>query len=162
MLKNWFFSDQSIQQKFYDGFAAFGITSDRIILLPAASDIKEHLCMYQHVDIALDTFPYNGTTTTCEALWMGVPVVTFTGDRHAGRVGASILNRIGLSELVARDRNDYIDRAVMLAENICQRPNFRQSIRECFINSSLFNGELFTRSFESALDKIWSDYKCSK
>ncbi len=162
MLKNWFFSDQSIQQKFYDGFAAFGVTSDRIILLPAASDIKEHLCMYQHVDIALDTFPYNGTTTTCEALWMGVPVVTFTGDRHAGRVGASILNRIGLSELVARDRNDYIDRAVMLAENICQRPNFRQSIRECFINSSLFNGELFTRSFESALDKIWSDYKCSK
>ena len=162
MLKNWFFSDQSIQQKFYDGFAAFGITSDRIILLPAAPVIKEHLCMYQLVDIALDTFPYNGTTTTCEALWMGVPVVTFTGDRHAGRVGASILNRIGLSELVARDRNDYIDRAVMLAENICQRPNFRQSIRECFINSSLFDGELFARSFESALDKIWSDYKCSK
>jgi predicted O-linked N-acetylglucosamine transferase (SPINDLY family) len=162
MLKNWFFSDQAVKDTFYDGFARFGISSDRIVLLPATYRLKDHLSMYQHIDIALDTFPYNGTTTTCEALWMGVPVVTFAGNRHAGRVGASILHRIGLRELVAKDRNDYIECAVVLAKNVCQRTVFRQSIREQFIGSSLFNGELFTRSFEDALDKIWSDYECSK
>ena len=65
--------------------------------------LREHLELHTQVDIALDTFPYNGTTTTCESLWMGVPVITLEGCTHAGRVGKTILTRVGLSDLVAAD-----------------------------------------------------------
>ena len=81
-------------------FAANGISLERVRLMPRVESQEAHMRLYDQVDIALDTFPYNGTTTTCEALWMGVPVVTFAGDRHASRVGASLLHAVGLDELI--------------------------------------------------------------
>ena len=83
-------------------FARHGIAADRLSLSGWIDGTAAHLAAYHGVDVALDPFPYNGTTTTLEALWMGVPVVTLLGDRHAGRVGASLLHRIGAAELVAR------------------------------------------------------------
>ena len=90
---------------------------------------KEHLGIYNEIDIGLDTFPYNGTTTTCEALWMGVPVVTLAGDRHASRVGLSLLSNIGLPELSAKTVDEYIDKAVKLASDIEKLRFLRERIR---------------------------------
>ena len=94
---------------------ARGIERSRVELTPPAAGIADHLATYGQMDIALDTFPYNGTTTTCEALWMGVPVVTFAGESHATRVGASILARVGLDELAAPTLEAALDVAARLA-----------------------------------------------
>ena len=97
---------------------------DKIELLGMIPDIADHLSCYNRIDIALDPFPYNGTTTTCEALWMGVPVVTFLGDRHSGRVGASILHTIRMSDLLVADSVDsYVEKAVSLAKDKKQLKN---------------------------------------
>lgn len=95
-----------------------GLDPSRVDLLPPAPTVREHLEAYSKIDIALDTFPYAGTTTTCEALLMGVPVVTLAGDRHAGRVGASLLYSVNQSPLATSSTTGYIERASALAREI--------------------------------------------
>ena len=92
-----------------------GVAAKRIDLLSWEPATKGHLNTYNRIDIGLDTFPYNGTTTTCEALWMGVPVITLAGESHASRVGASLLSNIGLPDLIADTQDRYVDIAVGLA-----------------------------------------------
>ena len=94
-------SDSSTCRRYAGLFAEHGIAPERIDLLGQLGSEIEHLSLYGKIDIALDTFPYNGTATTCEALWMGVPVITLAGDRHLSRVGLSILRQVGLPDLVA-------------------------------------------------------------
>src|SRR6267142_1772918 len=96
---------------------AHGMAPDRLDLEAGTPTLAEHLATYSRVDIALDPFPYNGTTTSCEALWMGVPVVTLAGDRHAGRVGASLLTRVGLEDMIAHTADGYLATAVALARD---------------------------------------------
>ena len=98
-----------------EGFmASHGITPDRLTLIARTPSTDSHLAIYQQVDIALDTFPYNGATTTCEALWMGVPVVSLCGRTHPTRMGASILSAIGRADCVTNDDAGYVNRAVAL------------------------------------------------
>ena len=108
LLKNAFLRASSVQQRVRATFEAAGIASDRIELMDHVSDLAGHLACYGRVDIALDTSPYHGTTTTCEALWMGVPVVSLAGETHVSRVGASLLANVGLPELVARTTEEYV------------------------------------------------------
>ena len=96
-------------------FATAGIGPERLRILPPAPEAQDHLALYNEIDVALDPFPYNGTTTTCEALWMGVPVITLAGDRHAGRVGASLLGAIGFAAGIAATPEDYVLTARLLA-----------------------------------------------
>lgn len=93
-----------------------GIDESRLLLSPHVADINEHLATFAQVDVALDPFPYNGTTTTCETLWMGVPIVTLAGDRHASRVGASLLTAVGHPEWIAYSPEDYIRIAKAFAD----------------------------------------------
>ena len=151
-------ADESTKQQFWESFSARGIASDRIILLPRVSSTTKHLALYHQIDVGLDPFPYNGTTTTCEALWMGVPVITLRGDRHSARVGASILTRVGLSELIAEDENQYLQIGIELASDLDRLGKFRTSLRRRMQRSPLSDGRSFTRTLEDTFQRIWKHH----
>jgi predicted O-linked N-acetylglucosamine transferase (SPINDLY family) len=117
-----------------------------------------HLALYDRIDIALDPFPYNGTTTTCEALWMGVPVMTLRGDRHAGRVGASLLSQIGLPDLIANSVEEYVEIAVALVGNPNRLHDLRRSLRPRIAASPLCDGRAFARKIEAAFRTMWQHW----
>jgi predicted O-linked N-acetylglucosamine transferase (SPINDLY family) len=133
-------------------FSAAGIAADRIQTLGWAAEDSDHLDLYQHVDIALDTFPYNGTTTTCEALWMGVPVITLAGKSHAARVGASLLTSAGLNDHIAATSEEFTAKAVALAKHTDDLETLRHGLRDQLLNSRLTDAALAARSFEQALE----------
>ena len=120
--------------------------------------VKGHLDTYNRIDIALDTFPYNGTTTTCEALWMGVPVVTLAGDRHASRVGMSLLSNIGLPELIAQTEDEYIDIAVKLAADTERLQLSVRGCREMMRRSPVCDAKGFTTGLELHYRRMWEEW----
>jgi predicted O-linked N-acetylglucosamine transferase (SPINDLY family) len=152
--------DQRTRERVLRLFARFGVDPRRLTLLPVVP-AQEHLALYREIDLALDPFPYNGTTTTCEALWMGVPVLTLTGDSHAGRVGTSLLKRVGLPELVARDTGEYLAIARSLAADRDRLSRYRGELRQMMAASPLCDGELFARNVEAAYRAIWRSW-CRK
>src|SRR5207253_2197113 len=105
------------------------VDATRLTALGPTANLATHLDAYAEVDIALDTFPYNGTTTTCEALHMGVPVISLCGRTHAGRVGLSLLSQVGLQDLVAEDEAGFVTRAVALAQDPARRGLLRRELR---------------------------------
>jgi protein O-GlcNAc transferase len=123
--------------------------------MPHTPAVFDHLDLYARVDIALDPFPYNGTTTTCEALWMGVPVVTLAGERHASRVGASLLTAVGLDGLIARDHDAYLGAACALAGDADGLAALRASLRERMRASPLCDGDDFASAIEAAYRAAW-------
>ncbi|MGH6788046.1 MAG: tetratricopeptide repeat protein, partial [Novosphingobium sp.] len=136
-------------------FAAHGVAPERLSLAGWIEPTESHLAAYGAVDIALDPFPYNGTTTTLEALWMGVPVVTLAGARHSGRVGASLLTHAGLAELVADSPAAYIAIATALAGDLEKLAEYRQSLRELLGRSALMDAPGFARDLEAAYRRMW-------
>jgi len=116
----------------------------------------EHMARYNAIDIALDPFPYNGTTTTLDALWMGVPVITLAGTSHVGRVGVSQMSNLGLQELIAKNQDDYVNIAVELAGNIEKLSSLRAGMRERMLSSPLMNVERFTRNLEQGYEQMWA------
>ncbi|MBX3377295.1 MAG: tetratricopeptide repeat protein [Phycisphaeraceae bacterium] len=157
-LKGIALGDPSVAQRAADHFQRRGVDPGRIELMARTKGLAEHLNAYGRMDIALDTFPYNGTTTTCEALWMGVPVVAFTGQVHASRVSASLLHAAGLSELVASDVAGYIDTAVRLASDPARIVAYRRGMRERVAASPLRDESAFMRRFESTLRSLWREW----
>lgn len=141
-----------------DRFGGLGIHPDRIEVLPFLASFESHLLAYGNVDIALDPFPYNGTTTTCEALWMGVPVVALRGERHAARVSASILTSLGLEELIGEDEQDYLSKAVGLARDPKRVGALREGMRSRMRASPLMDGPAFTRDLEGVFRRCWTDW----
>lgn len=139
-------------------FAA--ISSERIEFRPPTGTQREHLSAYNEVDVALDPFPYCGTMSTCEALWMGTPVVTLSGKAHVSRVGLSLLSAVGLNELAARDVDEYVELAVALASDRERRLAIRRGLRERMRQSALMDADAFSRGIESALRTAWGEY-CS-
>ncbi|KYR02718.1 glycosyltransferase [Tieghemostelium lacteum] len=137
----------------------FKINPDQVDLIGLFPQQKDHLQYYSHLDISLDTFPYSGTTTTCESLLMGVPVVTLSGSQHSHNVGKSILSNIGLPELIANNNVDqYIDIAVQLANNTSKLIEYRSSLRSKMISSYLCDNAQFTKNLESAYKSMWSHF----
>jgi predicted O-linked N-acetylglucosamine transferase (SPINDLY family) len=139
---------------------AAGIPDERIELLSRTPDTLSHLALYARVDIALDTFPYNGTTTTCEALWMGVPVVTRGGESHAARVGISLLRAVGNSEWGATTSADYINIAKTLAGDPGKLAIIRASLRHRMRASVLLDHAGQASRFGAALRHCW-EYWCA-
>jgi predicted O-linked N-acetylglucosamine transferase (SPINDLY family) len=138
-------------------FVAHGIDGNRIELLGPKPSFQEHLLMYQRIDIALDTFPYHGTTTTCEALWMGVPVITLAGRAHVSRVGVSLLSSVRCEELIAASEEDYVGRAVELARQPARRRMLHSSMRHMVQESPLVNVAGFVTKLEAAYQRMWKE-----
>lgn len=160
-LKNRAFGDASVRHRYITQFENHGINAKRLHMSGLAHDISSHLALYGEVDIALDTFPYNGTTTSCEALWMGVPIISRIGDRHAGRVGISLLHRLGLEPLCAPDLNSYVALAIKLANNPDKLHIMRDNLRQLMM-ISLCDAPTFTHQIEQAYTDIWSKTADSK
>ncbi len=139
-------------------FAAGGITPDRILWSSYVPGMDQHLAAYQQVDIALDSFPYNGTTTTCEATWMGVPVVTLRGDVHRARVGASLLTALGLESQIAASEEDYVEIAAGLAGDRAALAHQHQSLRGTMAASPLCDSTGYARRFETGLRSAWQEW----
>jgi protein O-GlcNAc transferase len=155
LLKGRSFADTTFRASFLRALTERGVSAERVELLPWLPNGAAHLALYNRIDIALDPFPYNGTTTTCEALWMGVPVVTLRGDRHAGRVGASLLTQVQLPDLIAGTVTEYVGIAVALARNPARLNDLRSSLRSCVAASPLCDAPAFARNIESAYRAMW-------
>ena len=117
----------------------------------------DYLAAYRRIDVALDPLPYNGGTTTCEALLMGVPVVSLAGDCAVRRAGASILANAGLSELVTTTRTAYVDVAARLAADTARLSDLRTTLRPRMLASPLTNWPAFVRDLESAYVSMWEE-----
>jgi len=155
IIKGTTLEDDGTRQLVSDSFAEHGLEADRLQLIGRTRTLEEHLELYNRIDVALDTFPYNGTTTTCEALWMGVPVVSRSGEVHASRVGLSLLSSVGLDDLVADDVRDYVATAVSLAADRERRLQLRKGLRDRMRGSALMDAQGFTRRIESAYRDMW-------
>lgn len=155
LLKAKQLEDATVCKRVVERFHGHGIPAERLTMLAALPSRADHFAQYHHMDIGLDPFPYNGTTTTCEALWMGVPVVTLRGDRHAARVGASLLTHVGLKELVANDAEEFLQIAAELAHNQKRLSMLRATLREKLQGSMLCDEPGFARDMEEALRDAW-------
>jgi predicted O-linked N-acetylglucosamine transferase (SPINDLY family) len=161
LLKGGWFADPATCELFRNRLGSRGIVAERIELVPMLADTAAHLGLYDRIDIALDPFPYNGTTTTCEASWMGVPVITLRGDRHAGRVGASLLTQLGLTELIADSVEEYVEIAVALAADQARLGELRRLLRPRLATSSLGDAAAFARKIENAYRAMWQRWCAS-
>lgn len=140
--------------RLFDSFAAGGVDKSRITL-EGWSEHSKLLARYNDVDIALDTFPYSGGVTAFEALWMGVPVITVSGDTFASRHSQSHLSTIGLTNLIAKDFDDYAHLAIELAGDRDRLADLRKGLRAMMAKSPSCDGPRFARNFEAVMRKIW-------
>jgi len=152
------FASSTVRQRFLDAFSNRGIDSTRITLMPLIPLNKSHLQSYQFMDLSLDTFPYAGTTTTCESLWMGVPVVTLQGNNHAHNVGVSLLSVVGYQSLIARNKEEYVRIAVELAQDVPRLTHIRKTLRKTMKESYLCDSQNFTRNLETIYTEMWERF----
>lgn len=154
LLKTVSLDDKLGREFVYSSFGAHDIAPERLECQGLVKGTRNHLEWYNRVDIALDTFPYHGTTTTCETLWMGVPVVTLAGTRHAARVGVSILSCVGLEDCIAKTPEEYIAVASRLAGDIEALGELRRGLRPRMAASPLMDKAAFAAKLESAYEKM--------
>jgi predicted O-linked N-acetylglucosamine transferase (SPINDLY family) len=135
-------------------FSQYGIDPARLTFIPRLP-LPDYFAVYNQLDIALDPFPYAGGTTTFDALYMGVPVITQAGQTAVGRGGASILSHLSLEDLIAPTSDSYIAAALSLARDRARLTALRQSLRDRLLSSPLADAVRFTKSVEAAYLKMW-------
>jgi protein O-GlcNAc transferase len=157
LLKAGQFNEPQIEKKLFSIFADQGIGPERLIV-EGWTNREHYFEMYNKVDLALDPFPYPGGTTTFEGLWMGVPFITMKGDRFYAHNGETIAHNAGLSEWIAENQDDYVDKAVGFAARIEQLSMLRTFLREKILQSPLFDCESFATNFTEAMRDMWQEY----
>jgi len=150
-------ADPAMVDLFASRLAVHGIAPARIRMRGPVPR-SQYLHAYADVDVMLDTFPYPGGTTTCEALWMGVPTLTLEGDSMLGRQGSSLLAAAGLHDWIARSHDEYVARAIALADACGRLEELRAGLRERVRTSPLCDAARFARAFEAAMEGIWTDW----
>lgn len=138
-------------------FTQRGVAAERIILQPF-SPAPKHLESYNLVDIGLDTFPFNGATTPCDALWMGVPVITLAGTAYHSRVGVSLLSNVGLPEMVSKTSEEYVSTAINLTKDLNRLQSLREHLRNMMTCSPLCDAKRFTSNLEMCYRQIWGKW----
>ena len=141
-------------------FSPHGVV-DRIIFQPRLPR-PDYLATYRKIDVALDPFPFSGHTTTCDALWMGTPVVTLSGRDYVSRMSTSVLANLEMHECIAATEDDYVRRAVALASDLPRLRELRTGLRARFSNSHLMNARLFTTRLEEAYRAMWTRWCASR
>jgi len=152
------FDNPKLNQAWLERFSANGIAPERIILRGGKGDSRNHLASYNEVDIALDPFPFNGATTTVEALWMGVPVISLMGDHFISRAAGSILHHAGHGNLAVPTPADYVELARDLAGNPARLKSLRENLRQDIQNSPLCNAPAYALSIEAAFRDMWKKW----
>ncbi len=155
VLKDSKYSSPEIRATAQVEFARNGVTADRVTFLPRSESMREHLAQYSQIDVALDPFPYGGSTTSCEALWMGVPVLTLSGNCYVGRMTASLLTRIGLHELITHSAEDYVRRAAALNTQIDRLGRLRRELRDLLAQSPVCDARSYTQELEAIYRVLW-------
>lgn len=154
LLKCKLLESETTQARLLKLFEEDGIDKSRITFKAKIDGYKEHMELYNEIDIGLDPFPYNGTTTTFEALWMGVPTLTICGDRHASRVGTSIMSNIGLNDFVCDDKKDYVRKAKELAGKKDYLESIRHTLRQKLSESKLCDSQAFAKDIEQLYSQV--------
>jgi protein O-GlcNAc transferase len=152
------YSETSMQKRWIARFADHGIGAERLMLKAKNESRTQHLSLYNQIDIALDPFPFNGATTTFEALCMGVPVIALSGHHFVDRVAASMVTHAGFPELVAKDRPNYVSLAAELAGDLDRLSALRSAIRYRLHASPLCDGVTYARSVEAAYRDMWQTW----
>ncbi|KAF9598632.1 hypothetical protein IFM89_028301 [Coptis chinensis] len=152
------FCCDSVRQRFLSTLEQLGLEPLRVDLLPLILLNHDHMQAYSLMDISLDTFPYAGTTTTCESLYMGVPCVTMAGSVHAHNVGVSLLSKVGLGNLIAETEDEYVESAVHLASNVTALSELRSSLRDLMAKSPVCDGPNFILGLETTYRNLWHRY----
>ncbi|WP_165922997.1 O-linked N-acetylglucosamine transferase, SPINDLY family protein [Sulfurirhabdus autotrophica] len=154
-IKSSALTDRATSERYYNLFESQGVGRDRVELIGHTVTQQEHLDLYKRIDIALDTFPYNGATTTCEALWMGVPVITLAGVRNSSRMGLSLLNSVGMQGWIAETPEQYLEIAVKMSADLSNLSGLRSGLRERVATSPLTDGKSFAKKIENVYREIW-------
>lgn len=155
LLKSPHLGDAGTKKRVEDVLAKQGVAPDRLRVHTTMLSVADHLSLYGRVDVALDPFPYNGTTTTCEALWMGVPVLTLAGETHVARVGASLLTHLGRPDWIADSIADYVAKAIALAEDVRRGRHDRAALRAAFQRGPLCDAPAFAAEMKSLVRAMW-------
>ena len=151
LIKCRFAQEKDTKQYIIEKFLKRGMPESSLKVILVLKEYGDHLEFHNNVDIALDPFPYNGTTTSCESLMMGVPVITRVGDRHASRVGMSILSCINHQEFIAQDTNEYISKAISFASDKDRLKTIKHAVRNDMLQSPLMDGPKFAQKFQDAI-----------
>lgn len=154
------FRDPLVRKRVIQEFAARGISSTQLTLEgPEAR--QKYFAAYKNIDITLDPFPFTGGTTSVDSLWMGVPLITLAGDSLASRQGVGVLMNAGLPDLIAKDEEEYLNKAVLFASDLDKLTSLRAGLRSKLLASPLFDAPRFARNFENALTEMWNQRNTS-
>ncbi|HVX84121.1 MAG TPA: tetratricopeptide repeat protein [Phycisphaerae bacterium] len=147
--------DRETRRAFRARFAAHGIDAERLTFLVRQPALKDHLIWYRKIDVMLDTMPFSGLANTCDALWLGVPVISFAGRTARMRTGASLLTQLGLEKLVAHSETGFVHRAAQLAKDLPLLEKLRAALRRRMEKSPLRDEAAFAGDFATALRGMW-------
>lgn len=157
LVKNRWMADPGTRSRLLSRFTARGIERERLECVPGSPTTLEHLVQYARIDVQLDTYPYHGTTTTCESLWQGVPVLSLTGDRHASRVGTSLLTCVGLGDWACDSPERFVSRAAEVSRDPRRLDTLRAALRGRVSASALRDERGYARRFAGAVRAAWRD-----
>ena len=156
LLKNSLIGGEDLKNNVLDKFISKGLQKDQIIFLEREKNIYDHLKLYNKANVALDTFPYPGVTTSYEAMLMGLPVLTMQGFNFNSRCGESINKNVIMDNLIAKDDHDYLNIAISLTKDLKLNEKYGENLRKKALSSPLFNTDQFTRDFEELITKVYN------